>query len=189
MPLGIPKTPTETLEEEHHYIQKVVGVMAVIAEKLEKGEDTDAETLQKIVEFMRTFADKFHHAKEETHLFSLLEKRGIPVRGCPIGVLTVEHQSGRALVTSLASATDEYAKNIASTKKNLIETLRALTGLYPGHIWKEDYLLFPMTNKVLSAEDQKDLGEKFEMVEKTIGPNVHHRFIQLSEKLERDTQK
>ena len=89
------KTPTETLEEEHHYIQKVVGVMAVIAEKLEKGEATDAETLQKIVEFMRTFADKCHHTKEETHLFSLLEKRGIPVRGCPIGILTVEHERGR----------------------------------------------------------------------------------------------
>ena len=178
------KTPTETLEEEHHYIQKVVGVMAVIAEKLEKGEAIDAETLQEIVEFMRTFADKCHHAKEETHLFSLLEKRGVPVRGCPIGILTVEHQRGRALVASLASATEVYAKDIASAKKNLIEPLRALTGLYPGHIWKEDYLLFPMTNKVLSAEDQKDLGEKFEMVEKTIGTDVHERFERMAENLE-----
>ena len=189
MPLGIPKTPTDTLEEEHHYIQTVVGVMAVIAEKLEKGEDTDVETLQKIVEFMRTFADKCHHAKEETHLFTLLEKRGVPVRGCPIAILTAEHQRGRTLVSTLASATETYAKDMTSAKKNLVETLKALTELYPGHIWKEDYLLFPMTNKVLSAEDQKELGEKFEMVEKTIGADVHERFERFAEMLEQETQK
>jgi hemerythrin-like domain-containing protein len=41
-----------------------------------------------------------------------------------------------------------------------------------------------MTNKVLSAEDQKDLGEKFEMVEKTIGTDVHERFERMAENLE-----
>jgi hemerythrin-like domain-containing protein len=78
--------------------------------------------------------------------------------GCPIGILTAEHQRERTLVAALASATETYAKDMASAKKRIIETLRALTELYPGHIWKEDYLLFPMTNKVLSADDQKDLG-------------------------------
>ena len=170
------KMPTEILEEEHHFIQKVVGAMAVIAERLEQGETVDAEKLQRVVDFMRTFADKCHHAKEETHLFTLLEKRGVPVRGCPIAILTAEHHRGRALVSTLASATETYTKDMASAKKNLVETLKALTELYPGHIWKEDYLLFPMTNKVLSAEDQKELGEKFEMVEKTIGADVHERF-------------
>ena len=183
------KMPTEILEEEHHFIQKVVGAMAVLAERLEQGETVGAEKLQRVVDFMRTFADKCHHAKEETHLFTLLEKRGVPVRGCPIAILTAEHQRGRALVSTLASATEMYAKDVASAKKNLVETLKALTELYPGHIWKEDYLLFPMTNKVLSAEDQKDLGEKFEMVEKTIGADVHERFEKLAEMLEQETQK
>ena len=183
------KIPTEILEEEHHFIQKVVGAMAVLAERLEQAETVDAEKLQRVVDFMRTFADKCHHAKEETHLFTLLEKRGAPVRGCPIAILTAEHQRGRALVSTLASATETYAKDMTSAKKNLVETLKALTELYPGHIWKEDYLLFPMTNKVLSAEDQKDLGEKFEMVEKTIGADVHERFERFAEMLEQETQK
>lgn len=183
------KTPTETLEEEHHYIQKVVGAMAVLAERFESGQDVETETVQTIVEFMRTFADKCHHGKEETHLFTLLERKGVPIRGCPIGILTAEHQRGRTLVSALASAVDTYAKNGESARKSLIQALKSLTELYPGHIWKEDYLLFPMTNKILNSEEQKDLQQKFEMVEKTIGPDVHQRFIQLSEKLERDTQK
>jgi len=183
------KMPTEILEEEHHYIQKVVGAMAVIAETLESGQGVETGTLQGIVEFMRTFADKCHHGKEETHLFTLLESKGVPVRGCPIGILTVEHQRGRALVSAFVSAVETYAKNEESARRSIIQALKSLTELYPGHIWKEDYLLFPMTNKILNAEEQENLRQMFEMVNETIGPDVHRRFEQLAEKLERETQK
>jgi hemerythrin-like domain-containing protein len=181
--------PTEMLEEEHHVIQKVVGIFAVLAEELEAGRDVEPETLREIVEFMHTFADKCHHGKEEAHLFPLLERKGVPVRGCPIGILTVEHQRGRALVSALASAIEPYSSNRESVRNSVIQTLKSLTELYPGHIWKEDYLLFPMTNKILNVDEQKDLYQMFETVEKTIGPDVHRRFEQLAEKLERDTQK
>jgi hemerythrin-like domain-containing protein len=180
--------PTEILEEEHQYIQKVVGTMAALTERLETGQDAETGTLQSIVEFMRTFADKCHHGKEETHLFTLLERKGVPVRGCPIGILTAEHQRGRALVASLSSAIETQVKDGESAKKSLIQVLKSLTELYPGHIWKEEYLLFPMTNKILNAEEQRDLLQKFETVEKTIGLDVHQHFVRLSEELERETQ-
>lgn len=95
-----------------------------------------------------------------------MERKGVPIRGCPIGILTVEHQRGRALVSALASAVETHAKNGEPATKSLIQALKSLTELYPGHIWKEDYLLFPMTNKILNSEDQNDLRQKFEMVEK-----------------------
>jgi len=37
--------------------------------KLETGKEIEEKTLREIVEFMRTFADKCHNGKEETHLF------------------------------------------------------------------------------------------------------------------------
>jgi hemerythrin-like domain-containing protein len=181
--------PTDMLEQEHHLIQRVVSTFAVLAEELEAGRDVEPETLQEIVGFMRTFADKCHHGKEETHLFPLLERKGVPVRGCPIGILTVEHQRGRALVSELASTIETYTKNRESARRSLIQTLKSLTELYPGHIWKEDYLLFPMTNKILNVDEQNDLRQMFVMVEEGIGLDVHQRFEQLAEKLERETQK
>jgi hemerythrin-like domain-containing protein len=51
----------------------------------------------------------------------------------------------------------------------ILENLKGNTGLYPNHIWKEDYLLFPMTLKVMSAGDLNGLGEKFETVDESIG--------------------
>lgn len=181
--------PTDVLEEEHRVIQKVVGTFAVLAEDLEAGREVNPETFREILEFMRTFVDKCHHGKEETHLFPLLEKKGVPLRGCPLGVLIAEHQRGRALVTGLAASTEAYAKQGGSANRPVLDNLRGLMDLYPNHIWKEDYLAFPMTNKILSAEEQDELREKFEAVEKTIGVDVHLRFEQLAEKLDRESRR
>ena len=91
-------TPVEMLEAEHRVIQKVVAAMAVLAERLDGGEDLDVPLLENVVEFLRTFADRCHHGKEETFLFPALIRRGVPSHGCPIGGLTMEHQKGRGMV-------------------------------------------------------------------------------------------
>jgi len=178
------KKPTDVLEDEHRYILKVVGAMTVLAESLENGEEVEPETFKNIVEFMRIFADKCHHGKEEAQLFPLLEKRGVPAHGCPVEVLIHEHQTGRTLVTGLAEAVEGYQKGDPAAKDALLKNLRGITDLYPGHIWKEEYLLFPMTNKVLNAEDQQSLSEEFEQVEEAIGRDVHQRLAHLADHLE-----
>ena len=71
----------------------------------------------------------------------------------------------------------------SSARESLVKSLRGLIDLYPNHIWKEDYLLFPMTNKVLGLDEQRDLLEKFERVEDAIGRDAHRRFEQLAENL------
>jgi len=177
------KKPTEILEEEHHIIQAMVGVMAALGEDLEKGKDIEPGILRDVIEFMQVFGDKCHHGKEENHLFPLLEKKGVPVNGCPLGILVHDHQSARKLVTDLASAGDAYEKEAEWAREVLRASLNGLVNLYPGHIWKEDYLLFPMTDKILTSEEQHNLLEKFELVEMTIGKDVHQRFEQMVEKL------
>ncbi len=159
--------------------------MAVMAEGLEAGNEANAETLRDIVEFMRIFADKCHHGKEEVHLFPLLEQKGVPARGCPVGVLIHEHDRGRALVGQLAEAIEAYLRNGAPAREALAKSLRALVDLYPGHIWKEEYLLFPMTNKILSPEEQAALRERFEAVEAVMGLEVHQRLERIAEDIAR----
>lgn len=178
------KKPTDVLEDEHRYILKVIGAMSVLAETLEKGEQVDPETFMNIVEFMRIFADKCHHGKEEALLFPLLEKRGVPPHGCPIGVLVHDHQTGRTLVTGLAEAAEGFQKGDPTARDALLKNIRGITDLYPGHIWREDYLAFPMSNKVLNADDQKSLSEEFEKVDEIIGRDVYQRLIHLADDLE-----
>ncbi len=175
--------PTETLESEHRFIQKVVAASAILADQLVAGVDLDIEVLHGIVEFMRTYADRCHHGKEEDLLFPALERRGVPMRGCPVGALLGEHKLGRTLVGALAEAIDAYSKGSPEAKDALTKSLRGIVDLYPNHIWKEDFLLFPMTNKVLSPEDQANLRQEFEKVEERLPQDTRHRFEYLAETL------
>jgi hemerythrin-like domain-containing protein len=181
-------SPTQMLEDEHLVIAKVVGAAPVLADRLEAGQAVDVDTLQGVVEFMRTFADKCHHGKEEELLFPLLGKKNVPMQGCPVGVLTMEHGKGRMLVQGLADAAEAYQKGGPGGKQAVIQALRGIAELYPNHIWKEDYLLFPLTNKVLSSEEQQALYQQFEQVEERVGRDVHHRLEHFAEELSVSTQ-
>jgi len=75
--------------------------------------------------------------------------------------LTAEHARGRALVKELVDAVDAHQEGEPSAKETVIGALRGIAALYPNHIWKEDYLLFPMTNKVLNVEELQLLSGEF----------------------------
>ena len=177
--------PIEELEAEHRFIHKMVAGMSVLAEQLEGGEAVDVSLLESIVVFLRTFADRCHHGKEENFLFPALIRRGVPSHGCPIGGLTMEHQKGRVMVGELADAIRGYAAGEPPARENLIKRLRALVAFYPSHIWKEDYLLFPLAGKVLTPEDQQELRDKFVTVERELGLDVLEGFDKVVAKLER----
>jgi hemerythrin-like domain-containing protein len=42
----------------------------------------------------------------------------------------------------------------------VVALLRRFVELYPTHIWKEDYLLFPMAQQNLSEVEQEDLAAR-----------------------------
>ena len=162
-------TPTQVMEAEHRLIETVVKALGGVAAALEKGQPADAAMLDTAVEFFRIYADKLHHGKEETLFFPMLVKRGVPPQGCPIGGLNHEHEKGRALVRALAEQAPAYAQGRPGAKEGLLETLHGIFDLYQNHIWKEDAMVFPMADKVLTAADQKELTEKFAEVDNTIG--------------------
>lgn len=144
----------------------------------------EPELLNTLVLFMRAYADQCHHGKEEMELFPFLESRGVPAQGCPIGALTGEHVQGRGLVDAVAGAIPAYATGDLAARQTLQESLRGIATLYPNHIWKEDYLLLPMSNKVLNQEDQQELQALFQNVDEGIGLNTKESLEQLAADLE-----
>jgi hemerythrin-like domain-containing protein/quercetin dioxygenase-like cupin family protein len=182
-------TVTGMLEQEHRTIHRVVASMSALADELEHGSEAQSNILRDLVSFLRVFLDQCHHAKEDQCLFPLLESKGIPASGCPIGALQHEHENGRALASQLTEAIESYTSGAAAARPLLISTLRNLVELYPGHIWKEDYLLIPMANKVLTDGDQRNLAASFENVEKQIGRGLHEQMEAFPASLERAIQR
>lgn len=176
--------PTESLEEEHRVIEKVLGAIAILVEKLNAGQSANKEILQNISEFMVVFADRCHHGKEESHLFPMLEKQGVPVEGCPLGILVAEHKKGRILVAKLSETAQAFTDGDSFMKNELIQTLQGLLALYPNHIWKEEYLLFPMTDKILNPKQQEMLAEEFKSIEHQLGEDTHACFEKLAQAID-----
>ena len=167
------KNATFMLEQDHRIIEKALGAMTVALDKLKTGRTVDKDALESISGFMSSFADKCHHGKEEGYLFPILEKQGVPAQGCPLGILIAEHKKGRTLVAELSVSAQAFAGGDSSAKAGLIKSLQGILELYPGHIWKEDFLLFPMADKILNPEQQKELETGFEKVENQFGAEAH----------------
>ncbi len=161
-------TPTEMLRHEHEVILRALAVLEVIGHRLEAGETVDRKALGWLRDFFGTFADKCHHGKEEQHLFPAMERHGIPQEGGPLGVMLREHEEGRALVRAMAQDDD----------RQVAEAIRGYVGLLRAHIDKENEVLFPLAEGVLTGEEQKGLVDAFQAIEAVVaGPGIHDRLI------------
>lgn len=154
-------TPSGVLRGEHRVIERVLDVLAELVGHSDRGEGHETDSLSRCVEFFRHYADACHHAKEENLLFPVLEARGVPREGGPIGVMAHEHKIARQLTKEMGEAlagfsagTREAAARFCQTAKQYIELLR-------NHIHKEDNILFAMGDRVMSDEDQESPTGKF----------------------------
>ena len=158
----------EQLKEEHQAILLMLEVMEAVCKKLETGEDVTIDDLNDMVKFIKDFADKSHHLKEEDLLFPAMEKAGIPGEGGPIGVMLSEHTTGREYVKGLSLGIEEYAKGNSNASNQIIENARNYSSLLSNHIYKEDNILYPMAQLHLSKEQHEELVKEFETVDSEI---------------------
>jgi hemerythrin-like domain-containing protein len=180
-------TATAILRQEHDAILRMLDAAEEAARLLDLGERVAPETLAGLLEFFRLFADRCHHGKEEDLLFPLLEKKGLPRAGGPIGVMLAEHDQGRALVRQMMEAADAYGSGATQAGRAWAEAARGYAALLREHINKENNVLFVMAENLLSATEQSELARGFEKVEEEkMGAGTHERLHALMEKLAAD---
>jgi hemerythrin-like domain-containing protein len=138
--------PTDVLRQEHEQILTALSVLTAIADR---DEPLPREHVDQLLAFFRGFADRCHHAKEETALFPTLEARGIPRQGGPIGVMLREHAEGRALLDEIAEAA------AAGDRARFVGEVRAYDELLGEHIHKENQILFRVAERVLDEADDR----------------------------------
>jgi len=178
---------TDDLRTEHRAIERMLAILEEASSRLEDGQRVRPDVFRGAVDFVRNFADGCHHAKEEQNLFPRMEAQGVPREGGPIGVMLFEHEEGRAYVRAIAGAIDAYEADGQSAAPTIAENARGYVGLLRQHIMKEESVLFPMADRVLTAADQAELEQQFEQIEtEVMGPGVHERYHHLLDDLEQE---
>ncbi len=149
------KMPTDVLRAEHDVILRALDTLEAAARSLRAGGGPDDAWWKDAVEWLRSFADRNHHAKEEASLFPALVKAGVPNEGGPVGVMLSEHVQGRAFIQAIEMGA---GASRAEAAQRYVQLLRA-------HIDKENNVLFMMADGILDEQVQRELARQFEAVE------------------------
>lgn len=175
---------TQQLKDEHEGIKLMLSIMEKISKNLSTGKELNFDHYEKIIDFLKGFADKCHHAKEEEILFPALEKHGIQNEGGPIGTMLNEHRKGRELILILDMAFKEFKGGNKPAINSMISSSEDYIQLLRNHIEKENNVLFMMADKVLSEEEQSIIADSFEKLEvDKIGMGKHEAYHHLLKEL------
>ncbi len=183
MQLEVDMNPIETLMHEHDVILLVVDAARREAGRLRSGGSVDKEKVEKIVDFVRTFADACHHGKEEDLLFTRLEERGFSREMGPVAVMLFEHDQGRGYIRQVVEHLEGAARGNQQAALQVASGLAGWAELLEQHIYKENNILFPMAQQVLSAQDTQELAASFERVERERFAAAHERYHALAHEL------
>ncbi|MBI2216860.1 MAG: hemerythrin domain-containing protein [Candidatus Rokubacteria bacterium] len=156
-------TPTETLRHEHVLILRALDVAEAAAATLERGDDPGDAFWTGLVGWLRGFADRNHHGKEEQALFPAMQKAGVPSEGGPIGVMLAEHVDGRAFIRAMELG----GRQRAGAARGYVRLLRA-------HIEKENEVLFRIAEAVLDDRTQTQLAGRFEALAAELGAEASY---------------
>ncbi|NOZ84770.1 MAG: DUF438 domain-containing protein [Deltaproteobacteria bacterium] len=178
------QTWDQYLVAEHEMIERAIDVLKKELEALEPGAHP-SRRLGRAVDFLATFGDKIHNRKEEDYLFPLMEKKGIPREGGPIGVMINEHKMERELLARffeiLASFKKLSGEQVDSMKKEGLEYMK----IRAEHIWKENDVLYAMGRNIFSPDDARYLIESFVDLDKgTYGHEFEKKYSNMLEEVE-----
>lgn len=176
--------PFHILKHEHRVIERAMRALDGVCMRLEGGNKVPAPVLLELADFIATFADRYHHGKEETLLFPALERRGITRDGGPLGVMEYEHQVERELIADLQQAIDLYRERDLEGAQNFVEAARAYLRLLVGHIEKEDSILFRIGDEMLDDEEKDSLAESFKQVDVALGSRTLQDYERIASEME-----
>jgi hemerythrin-like domain-containing protein len=177
--------PIEELKIEHRAIETALAILSRISHDPAQRPASDvARDAGRLIEFFKVFADACHHAKEEGHLFPVLEQMGVSRDGGPIGVMLAEHEQGRRLIRQMDASLGRVETDGQPAWEAFRKAAATYVDLMHRHIFKEDHVLFEIARQRLSKVRMQRLAVDFQRLEREkIGAGRHEAFHRLLDEL------
>ncbi len=176
----------DTMVEEHKNIKRMLEVIRKYCYKLMKGEQVQYEDFFKMIDFVRNYADKHHHGKEEKLLFDrMMNELGRPAEMLVRHGMLVEHDLGRLHMQDLEAAIKRVMDGDDESRLDVIANAVSYTHLLNRHIDKEDGVVYKYALNNLSKDTMDKLDTESDKLEKeALELHVQENYIQLIEELE-----
>jgi hemerythrin-like domain-containing protein len=156
--------PIGPLMHEHRLIERMIAVIAKGKDAMARNRKVDAVFIDSAVDFIRTYADKTHHGKEEDILFRDLAKKKMNVQHTRImQELLDEHVFARKMTGELVAAKESWLAGDTKSIDVVLDRITTLVNFYPEHIRKEDKeFFFPILDYLTKDEQDRMLAEFYD---------------------------
>jgi len=166
---------------EHRLIERMLSLVKNALVQIESKHRVDPVFVDTAVDFIRTYADRTHHGKEEDILFRDLNKRPLSTEDRRIMKdLLEEHIFARQTTKALMVANTRYRNGDENAMAEIVATLHALVDFYPRHIEKEDKVFFPASRSYFTKEEDQAMLAEFWEFDRTM---IHEKYKSVVEEL------
>lgn len=161
----------EILKSEHRTIKNALDKIEEKAIEMLSGE-IDEKFIRDSIYFIRTYADRHHHGKEEEILFKyMVEELGPTAEKLVRNGMLVEHDLGRFYILEAENALDEYMEEASDALRlKLVTNLMSYVYLLRRHIDKEDNVVYKY--------GENNLGEEFKLKIEEESKNFEDRYLE-----------
>jgi hemerythrin-like domain-containing protein len=174
--------PTGPLMIEHRLIERVIALIGRAAVRGISGERIGVAFLDAAVDFIRVYADRTHHGKEEDVLFKTLAEKGMSAEHSGMMADLIEdHKQSRSITGEISSLNEGRGAGDSVAARQIAERMSQRAALYPGHIEKEDKVFFPAAMTYLSSEEKDAMLEEMWEFDREM---IHEKYRAVVENLE-----
>lgn len=175
--------PIGPLMHEHRLIERMIAVIGRKKDIMARDRKADPVFIDTAVDFIRVYADKTHHGKEEDILFRDLAEKHMAVDHARImQELLDEHVFARKMTGELVAAKDAWIAGNAGSLTTIVDRISTLVDFYPVHIRKEDKEFFFPILEYLSKEEQDAMLAEFYEFDRRM---IHDKYRSLVESFEK----
>ena len=175
--------PRGPLMIEHRLIEKMLKIAEREVQAIKEKKEVDPLFIDTVVDFIRTYADRTHHGKEEDILFRDLAKKKLKATDQRMMQdLVDEHVQARKVVGELVEAKNGYVRGDTGRLPVIADKLTFLVNFYPEHIRKEDKEFFPNTEACFTKEELDAMLEDFREFDSTM---IHEKYKKVFDGLSR----
>lgn len=146
-------TAVEIMMEEHRTIEPMLEVVRKACFQILEGKDINYDDFYLIIDFIRNYADEYHHRKEENLLFNkMVEHLGLLGEKTIKHGMLVEHDLGRLYINNLEEALNNLKSGNEEAKLDIIANAISYTDLLKRHINKEDNVVYKFALRELKKD-------------------------------------
>lgn len=167
----------ELLYNEHLVIKSVVSFREHLKQLSGSDPGKFRTEIKPLIDFFRSYADKFHHYKEEKILFPMMCERNEMLKDSIIEEMLDNHRDFRIMVGKIETASEE--DNSAAAVKELF----AYSEMLLNHIAAEDDELFQIAETLFTESELDKMFFDFEDIDRELGNNIKSEYESFASRL------